>query len=86
MLGALADVVRSPQRLQVAVVEALSLLFWVGQVKARARTDVVDVPAVTTIGAPARAISELRLKMLAELFDRAADQIGSRLRFVGTTA
>jgi len=26
MLGALADVVRSPQRLQVAVVEALSLL------------------------------------------------------------
>lgn len=30
MLGALADVVRSPQRLQVAVVEALSLLIWVG--------------------------------------------------------
>ena len=51
----LADLVRSPQRLQVRVMEALLLLFRVRQVKRCTGADVVDVPAVQTVVIPSHA-------------------------------
>jgi hypothetical protein len=72
--GSFADVISGPQRLQIGVVKALPLLFWIGEIKACARADVVYVPAITPVIVPAHAISELGFKVMAQLLNGAADQ------------
>lgn len=59
----LTPVVHGPQRLEIGVVEAASLLFGSTEVKRRAGDDVVDVPAEDTIVRPTHARKPLLLDM-----------------------
>ena len=67
-----AEVVLSPQWLQVGIVYRLLELGLISQVKAGQGADMVEVPATMRPVFPRHALGELGLNMRLELFDRAA--------------
>ena len=71
----LADILCSPHRQQIPPVIAGFLLLRVLQIKARARHDVVDVPAVARIVLPAHPLLEIPLEVVVEFFDRAPHKL-----------
>ena len=74
LLCSFTHVVRSPERLQVRVVECLTLLLGVCEVEAGEGPDVVDVPCFVAVVAPGHAGEELRFEMHAGFFPGATQE------------
>jgi hypothetical protein len=76
-----AQILLNAEGLEVEVVEAESLLALVGQIKLRARDDVVDVPDTAVVG-PRHAILKLPLKVATKFGQRAADVFDGAIAFL----
>ena len=57
----------SPHRLQVCVMEALSLFFWLRQVKSRTRDNVVNMPTIHSMILPSHTGSPQPLQIFSEV-------------------